>query len=54
VHYSSAANYTRRKASMLADNGRGELKGVSAITERHLELGGHRGLDNPLRELGRR
>jgi ectoine hydroxylase-related dioxygenase (phytanoyl-CoA dioxygenase family) len=58
VHYSSAANYTRRRASMQAAVGRRwrrsrELKGVSAATERMLERDGHRGLDNPLRELTR-
>jgi ectoine hydroxylase-related dioxygenase (phytanoyl-CoA dioxygenase family) len=52
VHYSSAAHYTRRKASMKAIGKNGQLRGVSATTERMLERGGHRGLDNPLRELG--
>jgi ectoine hydroxylase-related dioxygenase (phytanoyl-CoA dioxygenase family) len=53
VHFSSAANYRRRKASMKAAGPDGSLRGVSAVTERMLEKNGHRGLDNPLRELGR-
>jgi ectoine hydroxylase-related dioxygenase (phytanoyl-CoA dioxygenase family) len=52
VHYSSAAHYTHRKASMQAIGAHGQLRGVSATTEHMLERGGHRGLDNPLRELG--
>jgi ectoine hydroxylase-related dioxygenase (phytanoyl-CoA dioxygenase family) len=53
VHYSTAANYTSRKASMQAIGRDGKLKGVSAVTDRFLERDGHRGIDNPLRELGR-
>jgi ectoine hydroxylase-related dioxygenase (phytanoyl-CoA dioxygenase family) len=54
VHYSTAAHYTSRKATMqmkFVENGQEVWKGVGGTTERLLKQGGHSGIDNPLREL---
>jgi ectoine hydroxylase-related dioxygenase (phytanoyl-CoA dioxygenase family) len=54
VHYSSAAHYRSRRATMkmkVTEGGEATWRNVGATTERLLVEGERRGIDNPLREL---
>jgi ectoine hydroxylase-related dioxygenase (phytanoyl-CoA dioxygenase family) len=54
VHYSTAAHYTSRRATMrmkFIDGGEDVWRGVGGTTDRTIESNGCLGVDNPLREM---
>jgi ectoine hydroxylase-related dioxygenase (phytanoyl-CoA dioxygenase family) len=54
VHYSTAAHYTSRRATMkmkLIEKGQEVWRGVGGTTSRTIESNGCLGVDNPLREM---